>query len=36
MVITGGVAALTPGTGLQQIFTSRTLLSAFTTVKFQF
>ena len=36
IVITGGVAALTPGTGLQQIFTSRTLLSAFTTVKFQF
>src|SRR3954469_8271324 len=36
VVITGGVAALTPGTGLQQIFTSRTLLSAFTTVKFQF
>ncbi|HEY6306916.1 MAG TPA: carboxypeptidase-like regulatory domain-containing protein [Candidatus Angelobacter sp.] len=36
MVITGGVAALTPGTGLREIFTSKTLLSTFTTVRFQF
>jgi len=36
IVITGGVAALTPGTGLQQIFSGKTLLSGFTTVKFQF
>jgi hypothetical protein len=36
IVITGGVAALTPGTGLQQIYTGKTLLSGFTTVRFQF
>lgn len=36
MVITGGVAALTPGTGLQQIYTGKTLLSGFTTIRFQF
>jgi len=36
IVITGGVAALTPGTGLREIYTSKTLLSAFTSVRFQF
>lgn len=36
MVVTGGVAALTPGTGLKQIYTGRTLMSAFTAVRFQF
>jgi hypothetical protein len=36
IVITGGVAALTPGTGLQQIYSGKTLLSGFTTVRFQF
>jgi hypothetical protein len=36
IVITGGVTALTPGTGLRQIYTSKTLISAFTLVKFQF
>ena len=36
IVITGGIAALTPGTGLREIYTSKTLLSAFTTVRFQF
>ncbi len=36
MVITGGVAALTPGTGLRQIYTSKTLFSTFVTARFQF
>jgi hypothetical protein len=36
MVITGGVAALTPGTGLRQIYTGKTLLSTFVTARFQF
>jgi hypothetical protein len=36
IVITGGVTALTPGTGLRQIYTSKTLVSAFSLVKFQF
>jgi hypothetical protein len=36
IVITGGVAALTPGTGLREIYTSKTLFSAFSTVRFQF
>jgi hypothetical protein len=36
MVITGGVAALTPGTGLRQIYTSQTLVSSFVTVRFKF
>ncbi len=36
IVITGGLAALTPGTGLREIYTSKTLFSAFTTVRFQF
>lgn len=36
IVITSGVAALTPGTGLRQIYTSKTLVSGFTTVRFQF
>lgn len=36
MVITSGIAALTPGTGLRQIYTSQTLVSAFTTVRFKF
>ena len=36
MVITGGVAALTPGTGLREIYTSKTLVSTFMTVRFQF
>jgi hypothetical protein len=36
IVITGGVAALVPGTGLRQIYTSKTLVSGFAIVKFQF
>jgi len=36
IVITGGVAALTPGQGLRQIYTGKTLLSFFSTVKFRF
>ena len=36
IVITGGVSALSPGTGLRQIYTSKTLVSAFSLVKFQF
>lgn len=36
IVIIGGVTALTPGTGLRQIYTSKTLISAFSLVKFQF
>lgn len=36
IVITGGIAALTPGTGLKQIYTGRTLISGFTAVRFQF
>jgi carboxypeptidase family protein len=36
ITITGGVSALTPGTGLKAIYTGKTLISAFTTVKFQF
>jgi len=36
MVVTGGVAALTPGTGLREIYTSKTLFSSFVKVRFQF
>lgn len=36
IVITGGVSALTPGTGLRQIYTGKTLVSAFSLVRFQF
>jgi hypothetical protein len=36
ITITGGVAALTPGLGLRQIYTSKTLVSSFGVVKFQF
>jgi len=36
MVITGGIAALTPGDGLRQIYTRQTLISVFTTVRFTF
>jgi hypothetical protein len=36
IVVTSGVAALTPGTGLRQIYTSKTLVSGFTTVRFKF
>ena len=36
IVVTSGVAALTPGLGLRQIYTSKTLISGFTTVRFQF
>ncbi len=36
IVITGGITALTPGAGLRQIYTAKTLVSAFTLVKFQF
>ena len=36
IVITGGVAALTPGEGLRQIYTGKTLLSFFSTVRFRF
>ena len=36
IVIIGGVSALTPGTGLRQIYTSKTLVSGFTLIKFQF
>jgi hypothetical protein len=36
MVITGGVSGLTPGSGLRRIYTSKTLVSAFTAIRFQF
>lgn len=36
IVILGGIAALTPGTGLRQIYQSKTLVSGFTVIKFQF
>lgn len=36
IVVTSGVAALTPGLGLRQIYTSKTLVSGFTTVRFKF
>jgi Carboxypeptidase regulatory-like domain len=36
MVVTGGLAALTPGTGLREIYTSKTLFSSFATVRFVF
>ena len=36
MVITSGIAALSPGAGLHRIYTGRTLVSGFTTVRFQF
>jgi hypothetical protein len=36
ITITGGVAALTPGLGLRQIYTSKTLVSSFGVIKFQF
>lgn len=36
ITITGGLTALTPGTGLRQIYTSKTLVSGFALVKFQF
>jgi hypothetical protein len=36
LVITGGVAALTPGTGLREIYTGKTLFSTFVTARFQF
>lgn len=36
MVITGGVAALTPGTGLREIYNGKTLFSSFVTVRLQF
>lgn len=36
ITVTGGVAALTPGLGLRQIYTSKTLVSSFGVVKFQF
>lgn len=36
ITLTGGVAALTPGLGLRQIYTSKTLVSGFIVVKFQF
>ena len=36
ITITGGISALTPGTGLKAIYTGKTLISGFTTIKFQF
>jgi len=36
IVIIGGVSALSPGDGLRQIYTRQTLVSLFTTVRFQF
>ena len=36
ITVTGGVAALSPGLGLRQIYTSKTLVSSFGLVKFQF
>lgn len=36
IVITGGVSALTPFTGLRQIYTSKTLVSVFAVARFQF
>jgi len=36
IVITGGIAALTPGAGLRKIYTNQTVFSIFTIVRFQF
>lgn len=36
MVLTGGVAALSPGHGLRQVYQSKTLVSAFTVLRLQF
>jgi hypothetical protein len=36
ITLTGGVAALSPGLGLRQIYTSKTLVSGFAVIKFQF
>ncbi len=36
IVITSGVAGLTPGLGFRQIYTNKTLVSGFTTVRFKF
>jgi hypothetical protein len=36
IVIRGGIATLLPGTGFEQIFTGKALLSGFASVKFQF
>lgn len=36
IVVTGGVAALTPGEGLRQIYTGKTVFSAFSVVRFRF
>ena len=36
MVIVGGISGLTPGTGLRRIYTSKTLVSAFSAIRFQF
>lgn len=36
ITLTGGVSALQPGLGLRQIYTSKTLVSGFVVVRFQF
>jgi hypothetical protein len=36
MVFIGGVSGLTPGSGLRKIYTSKTLFSAFSGIRFQF
>jgi hypothetical protein len=36
MTFIGGVSGFTPGSGLRKIYTSQTLFSAFSTIKFQF
>ncbi len=36
MTITTGVSGLTPGSGLRRIYTGRTLVSAFSAIRFQF
>jgi hypothetical protein len=36
MTIIGGVSGFTPGAGVRKIYTGRTLVSAFTGIKFQF
>ena len=36
IVIEGGVAGLSPGKGLREIYTGSTLVSAFGLIKFQF
>jgi hypothetical protein len=36
LVFTAGIAGFTPGSGLRRIYTSQTLFSAFSVLRFQF